>query len=104
MKHAKKIASLLLALVMVFALTLPAFAVNGNGTDNNGSITINNTVKDATYKIYRIFDLESFDTETNTANGGAYSYKVNTSWAGYFTEENAATNGRKYVTLMPTAM
>ena len=97
MKHAKKLASLLLALVMVFALTLPAFAVSGNGTDNNGKITINNTVKDATYKIYCIFDLESFDTATNTANGGAYSYKVNADWAGYFTEENAATNGRKYV-------
>ena len=41
MKHAKKLASLLLALVMVFAVATTAFAAG------NGTITVNNTVSGA---------------------------------------------------------
>ena len=47
MKHAKKLASLLLALVMVFAVATTAFAAG------NGTITVNNTVRGADYTIYR---------------------------------------------------
>ena len=50
MKHARKLASLLLALVMVFALAATAFA---EGTTY--SITITNSAKGHTYEAYQIF-------------------------------------------------
>ena len=50
MKHIKKLASLLLVLVMVFALATTAFA-----EETTYSITINNSAKDHTYEAYQIF-------------------------------------------------
>ena len=50
MKQTKKLASLLLALVMVFALATTAFA-----EETAYSITINNSAKDHTYEAYQIF-------------------------------------------------
>ena len=70
MKHAKKLASLLLALVMVLSLATTAFAEG-----ETGSITINDAVVGQTYTIYQILDLESYNTTTN-----AYSYKATTAW------------------------
>ena len=84
MKHAKKLASLLLALVMVFALATTAFAA---GT---GTITVNNTVKDADYTIYRLFNLESY---AGSEENDAHSYKVADKWTGYFAE---GAEGRTY--------
>ena len=52
MKHARKLASLLLALVMVFALATTAFAA---GT---GTITITNATVDNTYKVYKVFEAD----------------------------------------------
>ena len=69
MKHARKLASLLLALVMVFALATTAFAqeqtVPGTG---KGSITISNAAKGETYTIYRLFDA------TVNADGTSIAY------------------------------
>ena len=84
MKHARKLASLLLALVMVFALATTAFAAD------NGTITVKNTVKDADYTIYRLFDLESY--ASGDANA-AHSYKVASKWSAYFADGAA---GRTY--------
>ena len=56
MKHARKLASLLLALVMVFALATTAFAQDVQGTGGTGSITISNAAKGETYTIYKLFD------------------------------------------------
>lgn len=50
MRHAKKFVSLLLALVMVFAMTVTAFA-----EETTYSITINNSAKGHTYEAYQIF-------------------------------------------------
>lgn len=83
MKHMRKLASLLLALVMVFALATTAFAAIGDST-TKGTITVTNTVKDVSYSIYRIFDLESFDTESGTK--GAYSYRVNSDWTDFINQ------------------
>lgn len=105
MKQTSKLICLLLALLMVLSLAMTAFATttSGKGTDNDGKITITNTVKETTYKIYRIFDLESFsDSTPNVHDDGAYSYKVNADWSGFFTpktEGTEATNGRKYVNI-----
>ena len=73
MKHAKKFASLLLALVMVFALATTAFAAGTN------SITVEGAQEGETYKLYKMLDL--IVNESNTA----YSYTVNTEWKDFFT-------------------
>ena len=60
MKHARKLASLLLALVMVFALATTAFATEPEGTTTTpttGSITVDNPVAGRTYTAYKIFDV-----------------------------------------------
>lgn len=70
MKRTKRIASVLLALVMALSLITTAFAAG-----ETGSITIDNAVVGQTYTIYQILDLESYD-----AKAGAYAYKATTAW------------------------
>lgn len=74
MKHIKRGASLLLALVMALALSVSAFAAQ-EGTLTGGSITIDNAVEGQQYSIYQILYLESYD-----ASSGAYAYKANSAW------------------------
>ena len=75
MKHAKRFAGLLLALVMVLGLVTTAFAA-----ETNGSITISSPVDGQTYNAYLMFELESYNTET-----GAYSYKITSDWREFVT-------------------
>lgn len=75
MKHIKRCASLLLALVMALALSVSAFATQ-EGTLTGGSITIDNAVVGQTYNAYQILYLESYD-----ATSGNYAYKANSAWA-----------------------
>ena len=86
MKHIRRNLALLLAVVLVLALSVCAFAV-----DTNGSITVDNAVDGKTYTLYRIFDLDSHD-----ANYSAINYKVSTKWTGFFTTDAA---GLDYVTI-----
>ena len=78
MKHVKKLASVLLALVMALALTATAFAEG-----ETGSITINDAVKDQTYTIYQILDLESYNASAN-----AYAYKATTAWNTFINRDD----------------
>ena len=73
MKHVKKLASLLLALVMVCALATTAFAAG-----ETGSITVDNPIEGQTYTAYKIFDV------TYNTGKTAYSYTINSSsqWFG----------------------
>ena len=73
MKRTKRIASVLLALVMALSLITTAFAEG-----ENGSITIDNAVVGQTYTIYQILDLESYN-----ADSGAYAYKATPDWSGF---------------------
>ena len=73
MKYMKKLITLLAVLTLALAMAVPAFAASGTGT-----ITIDNAVTGTTYKAYRIFDLESYDT-----NKDVYSYKLNTKWKDF---------------------
>ena len=68
----KKTMSVLLALVLLLALSVPAMAIGG------GTITINNAVVGQTYTIYRILELESYNLTTK-----AYSYKATTDWDAF---------------------
>lgn len=94
----KKLISLTLALVMVFALAITAAADDTTGTIENteGSITINNiTVKDgkpaATYKIYQILKLNSYDF-----NSGSYFYAfTDDAWKTFFTTDA----GKDYISV-----
>ena len=75
MKHMKKVCGLLLALAMALSLTVTAFA------GELGSITINGVSTEATYEIYKLLDLQSYDTDE-----GAYHYTVNDDWILFFNQ------------------
>ena len=79
----KKFASLLLALAMVFAMTVTAFAAQ-EGTLSGGSITIKDAVPGETYNIYQLLYLESYNKDTN-----AYSYKANSAWETWLITQTA---------------
>lgn len=101
MKSTKKLASILLALVMLLAMAVPAFAETGTSAEKTGTITISNPVAGQTYTIYKMFELESFDADPNKS---AYSYKITTDWED-FVKEGAAgatyfnVDAQGYVTL-----
>lgn len=79
MKYMKKLITLLAALTLALAMAVPAFAASGTAS-STGTITIDNAVTGTIYKAYRIFDLESYDT-----NKDVYSYKLNTKWNDFST-------------------
>ena len=81
----KKLFALTLALIMVLSMATVAFA-NGttNASQQTGTITINGVSSETVYEIYRLLDLESYDKES-----GAYSYKPNASWVGFFNTDAA---------------
>lgn len=84
MKHMKRFVALFAALALVLAMAVPAFA---DTAETTGTITVDNAVSGTTYKIYRIFELESF-------SGDAYSYKPSTAWStfkDYYTQIDGAT-------------
>lgn len=92
MKHMNRIFALVLALIMVLGLATTAYAATNN------SITVNNAVKNETYKIYKMFDLVVND-ETNPTE---YSYTLNAGWAAFFAAANGETPagaGYQYVTI-----
>ena len=94
-KTFKKLMAALLAVALLCAMAVPAFAASAH---NNGKITINQATDGETYTIYRIFDLESYDKSTGEGDPGRYSYTVSQKWidAG-FTNSTAFTN---YFTLV----
>ena len=96
MKHARKLTSLLLALVMVFALAVTAFAQDVAGTGGTGSITISNAAKGETYTIYKLFDA-TVDVDADNPSI-AYTGTVPESLKTYFTADK---NG--YISATPAA-
>lgn len=88
MKYMKKLMTLLAVLTLALAMAVPAFAESGTAS-STGMITIDNAVTGTTYKAYRIFDLESYDTDKN-----AYSYKLNTNWKD-FPEYSTTIDGKE---------
>lgn len=100
MKHLKKLASLLLATIMVFGLTATALATAGAPTDptptyndnmqdaiSGGSIRITNAVKDHKYNLYQIMYLEEYSTGMTPApTDTARAYKANSLWETFLKE------------------
>ena len=86
-KTIQKLMAALLAVAMLCAMAIPAFATDGDATataaaTGTGSITIENAVTNQTYKIYRILNLE-YHADTNS-----YRYTANGAWEGFILREN----------------
>ena len=83
----KKLFALTLALIMVLSMATVAFADEPiNASEQTGTITINGVSADSAYvyEIYKMLDLESYNVTS-----GAYSYKVNADWTGFFATDDA---------------
>lgn len=89
MKTMKKIFSTIIVTVMLFVMCTTAFAAE------KGSITINNAVVGETYTIFRLLDLESYNSVS-----GAYSYKANSTWETWLRTQTAylSFDSQGYVT------
>lgn len=80
MKIIKKIAAIMLSVMMVLGMCSVVGAEDGS--TGTGKITINKAVKDQTYNIYKILDLESYD---DTLNNEHYAYKAVSEWKTFLT-------------------
>lgn len=93
MKSMKKLLSLVLAMMLVLAMGSTAMAsqpTSGNNQDQKGELTVENAIPGSEYSIYKILDLESY----NSTNG-AYLYKVAAGWEDFVKGEA----GSKYLTV-----
>lgn len=99
MKLFKKLAGMLLAMIMVLSMSTVAFAAQGTN-DNSGSITINDAEKGHTYNAYQVLVLESYNTDA-----GAYSYKANPAWDGWLKSQTqyVSIDDQGYVTWVKNA-
>lgn len=59
-KTFKKLMAALLAVALLCAMAVPAFAAD-EATSKTGSITVQNTVKGKAYTLYKILDLHLLD-------------------------------------------
>ena len=84
----KRVTSILLALALLLALAGTAVA------EDKGSITIDNAIVGKTYTIYRIFNLNSHNTDYSAIN-----YTVSEKWTAFFAE---GAPGRTYVDIDKT--
>ncbi|MDO5549207.1 MAG: isopeptide-forming domain-containing fimbrial protein [Eubacteriales bacterium] len=91
MKTLKRLSSVLLAVFMVMAMAIPAFAVQ------SGTLTINGTTSGKTYDLYKVLDL--------TQSGEAYSYTVNSNFTGfsYTVDENTTVTSENLVAYIKDA-
>lgn len=78
----RKLLATLITAMMIVTFSIPAVA----SAAEKGSITINGVGADTTYEVYKLLDLESYDVDA-----GAYSYKVNSAWTGFFATETAVS-------------
>lgn len=108
MKNMKKIASLILALIMAFAMTATAFAEET--TPTTYTITINNSTEGHTYEAYQIFtgdlhegvlsNIEWGSSVSNSASLGdaaAVAEKLDTNYTG--ADKNTVDDLLKVITL-----
>ena len=94
MKIIKKIAAIMLSVMMVLGMcsVVGAEGTSGTSATKDGKITIRNAVPEQTYTIYQILELESFSDKT-AENSGNYAYKATTKWKGFV----ESTTGKKYL-------
>lgn len=90
MKLIKKIVAIMFTFMMVVSMSCNVKANDTTATTETGEgkITINNAIPGQTYKIYKILELESYDSTT-----GNYAYKVTPEWKSFVENE-----GQTYLT------
>ena len=88
-KTFKKLMAALLAVALLCAMAVPAFAAEGA----SGSITIDKAINGETYTAYKIFDVVSSKVETDDSK--TYVYMVANGWANFFEQ----TDVKDYVTV-----
>ena len=101
MKLVKKIAAIMLSIMMVLGMASVVSAdvtTSGTSAATKGKITINSAVAGQTYKIYRILELESYNAEANS-----YAYKATSAWksfieSGDINNHYVTTDANGYVT------
>ena len=76
-KTIKKLMAALLAVALLCAMAVPAFAAD-EATTETGTVTVQNVVSGKTYKIYRILDIDTHDSTYNSV-----VYKVNAKWKDF---------------------
>ncbi len=88
MKQARRLFAFVAAIVMAFAVALPAWAEE---TTNPGSLTVKNSEDGVTYNFYKVFDLTGQDT-SNPADGeyDAVVYTIDSNWASFFSGAGAS--------------
>ena len=86
MKIIKKIAAIMLSVMMVLGMCSVVGAAGAGTTSgtsaDKGQITITNAVPKQTYTIYQILELESFSDKT-TKDTGNYAYKATSKWKSF---------------------
>ena len=87
-KTFKKLMAALLAVALLCAMAVPAFAA-----DAPGSITINNAVAGETYNAYKMFDVLG---QKGEGSDTTYTYRVDSNWKAFFSEGGA---GHQYIQL-----
>lgn len=76
-KTFKKLMAALLAVALLCAMAVPAFAADESTTET-GTVTVQNVVSGKTYKIYRILDIATHDSDYSSV-----VYKVNDNWKDF---------------------
>ena len=99
MKLIKKIAAIMLSIMMVLGMAsvVSASEVGSTAATGNGKITITNAIPNQTYKIYRILELESYNADTKS-----YAYKATNEWksfieSGDINDHYVTTDANDYV-------
>lgn len=78
-KTIKKFMAALLAVALLCAMAVPAFAAEGTApAATTGTVTVQNVVSGKTYKIYRILDIATHDSDYSSV-----VYKVNENWKDF---------------------
>ena len=89
-KTFKKLMAALLAVALLCAMAVPAFAAEGAAT---GTITIDKAINGESYTAYKIFDVVSSKEETD--GNKTYVYKVADGWTDFFNDSTVTS----YVTV-----
>ena len=82
-KTFKKLMAALLAVALLCAMAVPAFAAEGAAT-GSGTITIDKAINGETYTAYKIFNVISSKMETDGSM--TYVYTVADGWADFFNQ------------------
>ena len=91
-KTFKKLMAALLAVALLCAMAVPAFAAEGAET-GSGTITIEKAINGETYTAYKIFDVVSFKEEADGSK--TYVYMIADEWSSFFEQSNV----KDYVTV-----